>query len=208
MKELQESKDKIQKICDSLRLQTIEPAKQEAKEVLENAHMEAQEIKSKAQAEAKQMIDRAAKEIEKKKKLLETSLTLASRQTIDVLKQEIEKKFFQENLFSLVEKDMVDPKTIASLIDALVKALEKEGTGADFTVYIAKSVSPEKVAQFLTKDILDKLQDNKLLQGDFLGGAKIILKDKKITLDVSEKELKELIAAYIRKDFRQLIFGL
>ena len=103
---------------------------------------------------------------------------------------------------------MVDPKTIASLIEALVKAIEKEGTNADFTVYISKSVSPEQVAQFLTKDIVDKLQDKKLLQGDFLGGAKIILKDKKITLDVSEKELKELIAEYIRKDFRQLIFSL
>ncbi len=208
MKELQESKDKIQKICDSLRLQTIEPAKQEAKEILENAHLEAQEIKSTAQQEAKGITDRAAKEIEKKKKLLETSLALASRQAIDVLKQEIEKKFFQENLFALVEKNMVDPKTIASLIEALVKAIEKEGTGADFEVYIAQSVSPKQVAQFLTKDILDKLKDNKPLKGDFLGGAKIVLKDKKITLDVSEKELKDLISEYIRKDFRKLIFGL
>ncbi len=208
MKQLQESQDKIQKICDTIKQQTIEPAKQEAKEILENAHMKAEEIKNQAQKEAGQMTDRAKREIEKQKKLLKTSLALASKQVIDVLKQQIEEKFFAENLSGLVEKQMADPKTIARLIEAVIQALEKEGTNTNLTAYIAKDVKVEEVSRFLARDVIDKLKDKKVLSGDFLGGAKIVLRDKKITLDVSGQEIKELISGYIRKDFRELIFSL
>lgn len=204
---MQSGQDKIQKICDNLRLQTIEPAKQEAKEILENAHIEAESIKNKAKEEVKNLISQAAKEIEKQKQLLGNSLKMAARQTIDVLKQEVEKKFFSENLFALIEKSMADPKIIADLINAIVHALGKEGTDADFAVYIAKAVDPKAISELLAKDVFSKIKQGPI-QGDFLGGAKIVLKDKKITFDVSEKELKDLISEYIRKDFRRLIFEL
>ena len=38
MKGLETGKDKIQKICDALRKETLEPAKQEAREIVEKAH--------------------------------------------------------------------------------------------------------------------------------------------------------------------------
>ena len=44
MKGLDTGREKIQKICDSLRKETLEPAKQEAREIIENAHMQASEI--------------------------------------------------------------------------------------------------------------------------------------------------------------------
>ena len=48
MKGLESGKDKIQKICDALRKETLEPAKQEAREIVENAHMQASEIVTEA----------------------------------------------------------------------------------------------------------------------------------------------------------------
>ena len=44
MKELETGKNKIQKICDVLRNETLDPAKQEAREIIENAHIQAAKI--------------------------------------------------------------------------------------------------------------------------------------------------------------------
>ena len=44
MKEMEKGSDKVQKICELLKQETLEPAKQEAKELLENAKMQASRI--------------------------------------------------------------------------------------------------------------------------------------------------------------------
>jgi V/A-type H+/Na+-transporting ATPase subunit E len=42
--------------------------------------------------------------------------------------------------------------------------------------------------------------------GDFDGGVQIKLCDRKITIDVSDRVVRELIANFIRHDFRDLVF--
>lgn len=54
MKSLETGKDKIQKICDALKKETLEPAKQEAREVIENARLQAAEIVTAAKKEAEE----------------------------------------------------------------------------------------------------------------------------------------------------------
>ncbi|MFA5250671.1 MAG: V-type ATP synthase subunit E [Parachlamydiales bacterium] len=208
MPEIQNSKDKIQRICESLKAQTIEPAKQEAQEILENAHIEAKEVRLKAKEEAERIKKAALLEMEKQKKNLLSSLALASRQAVDTLKQAVEKQFFRENLASLIEKPLSEPKLIAQLVEALIRAIEKEGTETDFTLVLSRTMDAKKIAALLAQDVLAKVQAQGFLAGDFAGGVKIQLKDKNLTLDISEKALQELIVEYVRQDFRTLIFGL
>lgn len=206
MKGLDTGKDKIQKICDTLRKETLEPAKQEAREIVENAHMQAAEIVKEAKQKASHMMQIAEKEMEEKKRVFQSSLNLACRQGIDFLKGRIEKEIFNTELAQMVKKEMADPKLIANLLNHLVKTLEEQGVEEELTVAIPKSISPRSINELLAARVLDKLQNRSVTIGDFEGGVQIQMKDRKITIDISDTVVRELIAQYIRRDFRDLLF--
>jgi V/A-type H+-transporting ATPase subunit E len=72
---------------------------------------------------------------------------------------------------------------------------------------VPKQVSAEEINKLLLDGVKKRLEIGGIAVGNFLGGAQIRLKDKKMTLDISDNALKELIANYGRRDFRKLIFG-
>jgi V/A-type H+-transporting ATPase subunit E len=207
MKGLETGKDKIQKICDVLRKETLEPAKQEAREIVENAHLEASEVLQEAKKKAEELIQKAEKEIEEKKKVFESSLLLSCRQGIEKLKQKIEEELFNRELTHLVEKEMKDPKTVAHILNAFIKTMEEKGIDDELSAVIPKSISPRSINALLVGQVLDRLKGEKIAVGEFAGGVQIRLKERKITIDISDSVVRELIAQYIRRDFRELVFG-
>jgi V/A-type H+-transporting ATPase subunit E len=206
MKGLETGKDKIQKICDALRKETLEPAKQEAREIVENAHLTASEIVSDAKKVADAMLLKAEKEIEEKKKIFESSLGLACRQGIERMKQMIEKELFNPELAHLVEREMGDPKTVAHILNSFLKEMEEKGVEDDFIAFIPKSITPRSITALLTQHAIERLKNDRLVVGEFAGGVQIQFQGRKITIDISGAALRELIAQYIRRDFRELVF--
>ncbi len=207
MKGLETGKDKIQKICDTIRKDTLEPAKQEAREVVENAHIQAKEIVRLAQKQAEESLKAVSLAIEEKKKVFEASLQMACRQGIESLKQKVEEELFHRELFDLVVKEMGDPNTVAALLNSFMKSMESQGIEEDFIAVIPKSVTPRSISALLTAGALERLKKGAITVGDFAGGAQIQLKGRQITMDISDAGLRELIARYIRRDFRELVFG-
>ena len=57
MKGLESGKDKVKKICDALRRETLEPAERQAADIIEKAQREADEILADAHTQAKKMVD-------------------------------------------------------------------------------------------------------------------------------------------------------
>jgi V/A-type H+-transporting ATPase subunit E len=206
MKNLETGKDKIQKICDAIRKETLEPAKQEAREIIENAHLQASEIVQEAKEAAAAMKKEALNEIAERQKVFESSLNLACRQGIESLKQKIERDLFAKELTELVDKEMVRPEIIAELIQSFMRSLEDQGIEEDFEVLIPKSISPRSINGLLAQGILDRLKKHSVELGDFHGGVKIRMKGRDITIDISEEVVRELIANYIRRDLRDLVF--
>lgn len=207
MKGLETGKDKIQKICDALKKETLEPAKQEAREIVENAHLQASEIVHEAQKKARSLVQAAEKEIEEKKKVFQSSLNLACRQGIEQLKQKIEAELFNKELSQLIAKEMADPKVIANLLNSFMKSMEEKGVEEEFIAVIPKGISPRSINDLLAARILERLHQKSVVVGDFGGGVQIQLKGKQITIDISEAVVRELIAQYIRRDFRDLVFN-
>ena len=207
MKGLETGKDKIQKICDALRKETLEPAKQEAREVIENAHMQASEIVAEAKAKAASMIKDSEKEMEEKKKVFQSSLNLACRQAIEQLKQKIEKDLFSQELASLVTSEMSQPKVIANLLNSFMKSMEERGIEDDFVVSIPKGISPRTINELLAAKVLDRIQNETVVASEIAGGLRIQLKGRQITIDISDAVVRELIAQYIRRDLRDLVFN-
>jgi V/A-type H+/Na+-transporting ATPase subunit E len=202
MKTLEKGQDKIQKICDKIRRDTIEPAKQEAHTIIEEAQRKAEEILREAERQKEQLGIQAKAQIEQERKVFHSSLQQAAKQTIESLRQEIEQKFFNEELQTLLEKPLSDPKLLADLLNGIVKAIDKEGLSTDISIVSADDVTP-----LLLDGIRKRLKEKSVEVGHFSGGVQVKLIGKKMTLDVSDQALKELISNYVRKDFRQLLFG-
>ncbi len=206
MDNLETGKDKIKKICEILKNETVEPAKLEAQRVLDRAHEKAEEIVALGQKKAEELLVTAKEKREKDQQLFESALKQASEQAMEGLRQNIESKLFNEQLSDWVESHTADPKVAADLIAALVGAIEKEGSSVDFSALIPKSVPAEKVNAHLTKQILAKLHEEGMITGDFLGGVQIKMHDRKLTLDLSDTAIQELLEKYVRKEFHALLF--
>jgi V/A-type H+-transporting ATPase subunit E len=207
MRGIETGRDKVKKICDVLRKETIEPAKREAEEIIQEARQEAETLLIEAQKLAEKMVADARKEVEREKTIFISALQQACKQTLAALKQDIEGKLFNKQLSHLISKNTQDPKLLAGLITAVVHAVEKEGTEANLSVYIPAAVPAHDVNVLLSKEILAKLKEKSVLIGSFGGGIEVKMHDGNITLDISDATLKELVANYIRKDFRELFFG-
>jgi V/A-type H+-transporting ATPase subunit E len=207
MKGLETGKDKIQKICDVLRKDTLEPAKQEAREIVENAHLQASEIVEGAKQSAKAMLLNAQKEIEEKKEVFHSSLQMSCRQGIELLKQKIEEGLFARELSEIVDQEMGDPKVVASILSSFLKSMEDKGIEEDFVALIPKSISPKSISALLAAKVMERLRKESIQVGDFAGGVEIRLKAKRITIDITDRAVRELIGQYIRRDFRDLVFS-
>lgn len=208
MKGTESGKDKVKKICDILRRETLEPAKNEAEEIIHTAKKQAEEIIASAQREAERLNAEAKKEIERQKNVFQSSLKQACKQALESLKQKIEEKLFNQELAKLITKHTQDPKVLSRLITAVVKAIEEKGIEANLSIYVPAAVPARAVNSLLTHEILEKLREKSVLVGPITGGIEVKLHKENITVDISDSALKELVAGYIRKDFREMIFSI
>jgi V/A-type H+-transporting ATPase subunit E len=206
MKTLEPAQEKIQKICNELRESTLEPAKKEADNIIADAKARAQDIIRKGEDEVAELINDARKNIEQERNIFHSSLSQGVKQGLESLKQDIETKLFNDQLSELVRNGTNKSDVIAKLIECIVKAIEKDGISADISAIIPKQIPENEVNKLLGQEILQKLKNQSVLVGNFIGGAQIRLADKGLTIDITDSAIKELLSRYIRKDFRKLIF--
>lgn len=208
MKTLDRGKDKIQFICDQLRKETLEPAKLEAASLIEEAEKQAENIVRAAEKNADEIVVEARNCMDREKSVFQSSLKQATKQSLEALRQDVEKNLFNPELFAILEQNLKDKNLLASLITKLIEAIEKEGLSADFSAIISQNASSEELNALLASSIIDRLKEKSVVLGKFAAGAKIELHDQRMTIDISAEALKELFGNYLRKDFRQLIFNL
>lgn len=206
MKGIDTGKDKVKKICDVLKRETLEPAKKEAEEIIQAAQVKAQQIIQDAKKEVEKNRLESRQEIEKERNVFQSSLNQACKQALEVLKQNIENKLFDPELSQLLHKPLQEPQVVADLIKAVIGALEKEGINADLSALIPRSVSAQTINQLLTQNILQRLKANSVEVGPLQGGIAVKIDKDHVTIDVTEATLKELVSNYIRKDFRETLF--
>jgi len=126
---------------------------------------------------------------------------------MEALRQSIEQNLFNDQLNKELNRASSNPQVIADLINAIVQAIQKEGLSGDLSAAIPQAVSARDVNVYLTEAVIKRLKDQSVTLSDFSGGAQVKFVDKNFTIDISEEAIKDLVSRYIRKDFRQLIFG-
>ncbi len=207
MKGLETGSDKVSKICKILKEETLEPARKEAEDLIEAARKQAEEIITYARDTSEKILTQAKAEIDKQKTIFQASLFQACRQTLDSIKEKIERKLVNPELGKLVAQSMQNPKGLSQLITAVVEAVQKDGLEANLSVYIPSAVPIKEVNQLLAAGIIQHLREKSVLLSSIGGGVEVKLLKENITIDLSDTALKEIIAEYIRKDFRDYIFG-
>lgn len=207
MKTLEQGKQRIKKICDIIKEETLEPARQEAAGIIAAAQERAQAIIADAEKQVEKIHGDVRETIEQERRIFHSSLVQASRQTLTLLKQEIEKNLFSQSIQEIQEKHPAEATLAAKLTEAIVKAIDRDGISADFSVAVSKSLSAKEVNAVLSEHILSRLREKSVTLGNFASGIQVTLHDKKMMLDISDKVLKDLLANYVRKDFRKWIFA-
>ncbi|MBT3394436.1 MAG: V-type ATP synthase subunit E [Waddliaceae bacterium] len=206
MKTLEKGSNKIKHICEILRKDTLEPAEQEAEGIIVDAQSLADKIVKKAHADANEILSEARQAIEQERRVLESSLVQACKQSIEKLKQDIEHKIFDEELCGLVAGATKDASVIATLINTVVATLEKEGLEGDISAIIPAKVSAEDVNALLFEGVIEKLKEGDVLVGNFAGGVRVRLHEKRLVLDLSDEALREILGSFLRKDFCEALF--
>lgn len=207
MSDLETGKEKLKKICEVLRNEALEPAKDEADKLVEEAKAESKRIIEEAKREAKRIVALAETEVQRKNKLFESSLSSSAKQALLALRQEIEKRLFNDELVEWVDKETLSEETSAKFINAIVEAIRKEGLSTDLSVFVASSLKAEKVNALLAKEVLEKLKEKSVVLSALGSGIQVKLHDRKITLDLSDRALAELLSKFLRKDFQTHLFA-
>lgn len=208
MRTLEKGQEKINKICSILRQETLEPAKKQAEEIIEEGRKQAEQIIIEAQKNADGLTAAAKANIEQERNVFNSSLQQAAKQSLESLRQEIENSFFNEHLQTLIAKEGSNPDIIAKLVNAIVKALEKDGLSSDISAVVSSAIDPQEINTLLLKEVLNSLKEKGVLGGNFTSGTQVKINNKNITIDITDEALKELLSNYVvRKDFRKMIFN-
>lgn len=197
---------KVQQICDQIRRETLEPALKESQDIVEKAKAQAQQILKEAEEKSKNMLSLCEENIAKQKEVAQGAIEQACSQTLEALKQQIEMQLFNPALDSLFKEQLPDSELIGSLIEAVLSSIKKTGLDSDLSVVLGKDLPVDKIAKFLGNSALSSLKEKELVLGNFQSGIKVVWHNKHVTIDLSDQALKELVAYYVRDEFRSLLF--
>lgn len=206
MEVLDPGPDKVKKICEALKKQTLEPAKMEAKQVLDQAMKEAEKIVKRAKEEAKDLLEDQKKKLQEEKRAFYSSLNLASKQTLEMLKQEIEEALFNRHMGELFQKATAKENVVAEFINVIINALRADGINSDLEARIPESLSKKMVVERLGHEVLSTLKESDIHLSSIAGGAVVKLKKQNIALEMTDESLLALFVRFIRDEFRSFLF--
>lgn len=200
-----DGKQKVQKICDEIRKNTLEPALHEAHEIEIHAKKRAEDILLEAERKKEKILADVEQEIAKKQNIFENVLESAKKQVVESIKQHITDALFTDQLQQVIEAISSQEEVVADLIDKLVSHLREQGFQGAISPFIPEKADSEKVAGLVAKKSLKSLEAPISLDS-LAGGVQLRLADKGLTLDLSSDTILELIASFVRSEFRGILF--
>ncbi len=200
-------KETVKRICEVLKEDTLNPAREEAESIIHKAKADADRITQDAQEQAKQMKEAAIKEIEGREKVFRSSLNVACKKTLESLKQDIEENLFAIGIKNFIGDQMKSPEIITKLIVAIISAIEKEGVDADLRAIIPSTVPAEEINRQLAIEVLNRLEEKSVVLGQISAGVQVKMVNQDLTLDMTQGTLESLVSRYVREDFKALIFS-
>lgn len=199
---LDEAADKVKEISDILYKETVLPAKEEGEKLIKEAEELAAEIIHKAKEEASNLLKAGAAQIHEERKVHDASVELAVKQAIATLKNDV-MNLFKHDLLSGLQDTLNEKKALQDLLQTLIDGIKKEGIKSDLSVCVAKGVDFDTLSKSVIASVEKRLDKGEV---EVTSGVALLVKDKKLTLKITDKTCSELLADKLPGILRSKVF--
>lgn len=199
--------NKLQELTDKLYKEGLSKGKAEGEAILAQAEEKAARMIEDARKQAQTIIQEAQKQAEDFKSKMEGDVRMASMQTIQATKKDI------ENLMVsfLTDKEVDGALNDVSFVKDIIKAVAEKFNSED--AVDLQAVLPESIKEEMVPFIENELSRN--IKGGLTasfskkiaGGFKIGPKDGSYFVSLTDETFKELIGEYLRPATRKILFG-
>ena len=199
--------NKLQELTDKLFNEGLSKGKAEGEALLAQAKEKAESIIEEARKEAAAIVEKAKKDAEDLSSKVANDIKMASSQSIQATKKEIEDLVISKVSDSQVKDAMSSADFIKGIISAVAEKFSSEES-ADLDI-----VLPESLKSALEPFVNNEL--GKLLKGSVTatyskkisGGFTIGPKDGGYFISLTDETMKDLISAYLRPYTKKYLFG-
>lgn len=199
--------NKLQELTDKLYKDGLSKGQEEGKAILSKAEKESEKIIKEAEKKAAAIIDNAKKQAEDIRHKTESDIKMASSQSIQATKQEIEKLVIGKISSKEIEKAMAAPKFLQGIITAVAEKFSTENAG-DLSLVLPESLQKE-LKPFVEKELTSVLKASVDVKYDkkIKGGFTIGPKDGSYFISMTDETFKSLISEYLRPTTRKFLFS-
>ena len=197
---------KIQEICDIITKETLTPAKEKADLIIEDAKKEAAEIIREANEERNRLIEKTRQEIEKEKRVADSSIELAVKQALSRLRSSIHSLFSAE-LKDMFKSGLKSSDIVAKVINSVVSAIESKGVKTSLTAQVSKDLDLKEVQSALLENVKKSLGSEGVQLSELPSGVVIKQTEKSFAVEVSDKALIEMLGEYLTDNLQEKLFS-
>ena len=199
--------DKLQELTNRLYSEGLSKGKEEGALLLEKAQNEAAGIISEAKKEAAAIVEKAKKEAEDYKTKIESDLKMASAQTLQATRKDVENLVISK----IAEDKIASALGNADFIKEIIKAVAEKFSAdesSDLSLVLPENLRSE-LEPFVKNGLKDALKGgvDASFSKKIAGGFTIGPKDGGYFISMTDETFKQLIGEYLRPVTKKLLFG-
>lgn len=198
--------ERLAAICQMIRNETLEPALREAENLKSIAEREAVKIRAEAKQHAERLLHEARKTMEEEREAFTVSLEQAGKKSVELIKQKVERSLFNPALEQLLDREFSDEKKTATILDLVIENLKSQGIDSDISVSVGSKLSKEAIVKQLAKSTIKSLPADGLQISGHPYGLVVKVADKHLCIEITPESIQELMATFLRGDFRKFLF--
>ena len=198
--------NKLQELTDKLYEEGLSKGKEEGARILEEARQEAGRILNEARDEADAIREKAVKEAAEMKSKVESDLKMASAQTLQATRQDVEGLVIAKISDEKVSKALADPDFLKQVILAVAQRFSAQES-ADLSLVLPESLKAQ-MEPFVQGELAKALghEVSASFSKKVAGGFSIGPKDGSYFISLTDETFKKLIGEYLRPVTRKFLF--
>lgn len=199
--------NKLQELTDKLYNEGLSKGREEGEALLAKAKSQAADIVAEAEKKAAEIMTKAEKEAEAYKVKVAGDLKMATSQSVQATRKDIEDLVVFKMTGSATEKALSDEAFVKEVIKAVAEKFNAE-TAMDLNLVLPETLK-SSLEPFVKNELSSILkgQVNASFSKKIAGGFTIGPKDGSYFISLTDETFKELISEYLRPATRKLLFG-
>lgn len=199
--------NKLQELTDRLYSEGLSKGKQEGEQLVSKAKEEAAKIIAAAKAEAEEIVSAAHKQAKDIENKVISDVRMASREAVNVTKQDIESLIVAKVASESAAKAMSDVEFAKGIISAVAEKFSTQES-ADIEMVLPQS-QKAALEPFVKEQLAARI--GRGIEVSFskkvAGGFQIAPKDGGYFISLTEETFNELISGYLRPATKKILFG-